>query len=214
MNFNINTTGTDYFVGDLHGEYKQFMDKIGYLGFDFDKDRMFSVGDLIDRGPDSVGCLDLLTTTWFHAVRGNHEELMLGSHGIHIWYQNGGQWADELMSPELDYYKNLVAKLPYTNTVDTEFGTIGVVHAESRPDWGDNNTFSTEENTWARRKIKKQNNVSITGIDRVVVGHTPLRKIVKLGNVIYIDTGAVFDSGFMTILSAEEVFKFKDKVGL
>lgn len=38
---------------------------------------MLSVGDLVDRGPDSIGCLKLLEAPWFHAVMGNHEQLLL-----------------------------------------------------------------------------------------------------------------------------------------
>lgn len=32
----------------------------------------------------------------------------------------------------------------------------------------------------------------VSGVDRVFVGHTPSKATVRLGNVFYIDTGAVF----------------------
>ena len=35
------------------------------VDFDFEVDRVFSVGDLIDRGPDSLKCLELVLNKWF-----------------------------------------------------------------------------------------------------------------------------------------------------
>jgi serine/threonine protein phosphatase 1 len=37
------------------------------------RDRLFSVGDLIDRGPDSSRCLRLLNRSGFYSVLGNHD---------------------------------------------------------------------------------------------------------------------------------------------
>lgn len=71
-----NTVGTDYFVGDIHGCYDLLMNRLAEIKFDTKKDRLISVGDLVDRGPDSIKCLGLLNETWFHAVMGNHEEMM------------------------------------------------------------------------------------------------------------------------------------------
>ena len=45
------------------------------IGFDKTKDRMFSVGDLPDRGIDSYGTLQLLNESWFYPVLGNHEQM-------------------------------------------------------------------------------------------------------------------------------------------
>ena len=73
----INTEGKDYIVGDLHGCWDQFQFQLKLVGFDKSKDRMFSVGDLIDRGPDNAKCLDLIHEKWFFPVRGNHEDMMI-----------------------------------------------------------------------------------------------------------------------------------------
>ena len=48
------------------------------LGFGAGRDRLFSVGDLIDRGPDSPRALEWLEDGRITgAVRGNHEQLMV-----------------------------------------------------------------------------------------------------------------------------------------
>jgi len=52
-----NTTGKDFVVGDLHGCYDLLESLLGAVSFDKSKDRLFSVGDLIDRGPNSLRCL-------------------------------------------------------------------------------------------------------------------------------------------------------------
>ena len=47
-----NTQGRDFLIGDLHGYYQALMQALEEVAFDPDTDRLISVGDLIDRGPD------------------------------------------------------------------------------------------------------------------------------------------------------------------
>jgi serine/threonine protein phosphatase 1 len=68
-----NLKGFDYIVGDIHGAYDTLMQALAATGFDPEKDRLFSVGDLINRGKDSLDCLRLVEKPWFHMVPGNHE---------------------------------------------------------------------------------------------------------------------------------------------
>src|SRR3546814_19725952 len=72
-----NTAGRDFIVGDLHGCLDLLQVELARIAFDPTRDRLFSVGDLTDRGPDSMGCLRLLREPWFYAVPGNHEDLLL-----------------------------------------------------------------------------------------------------------------------------------------
>lgn len=68
--FIINKTGTDYVVGDIHGCFSLLQAKLDEIGFDPTKDRLFSVGDLVDRGTESDKVLEWLSKPWFHAVCG------------------------------------------------------------------------------------------------------------------------------------------------
>jgi serine/threonine protein phosphatase 1 len=72
--FDRNTRGRDLIVGDIHGCFSRLGAHLNYLQFDPARDRLFSVGDLIDRGPESEHALEWLAQPWFHAVKGNHEE--------------------------------------------------------------------------------------------------------------------------------------------
>ena len=72
-----NTQGRDYIVGDLHGCVGYLDTLMWYVGFDPSTDRLFSVGDLVDRGPDSPDTLELLKASWFYPVMGNHDAMLL-----------------------------------------------------------------------------------------------------------------------------------------
>ena len=63
-------------VSDIHGCYQWLMDELKRRHFNPYEDLLISVGDVIDRGPDSVKCLQLIHEKWFRAVRGNHEQIL------------------------------------------------------------------------------------------------------------------------------------------
>jgi serine/threonine protein phosphatase 1 len=71
-----NSQGRDFVIGDLHGCLDQLQDKLNSASFEPERgDRLFAVGDLVDRGPDSLGCLKLLQEPWFFSVLGNHDQM-------------------------------------------------------------------------------------------------------------------------------------------
>lgn len=139
-----NTRGYDYLVGDLHGCLDLLDDELARVQFNPAIDRLISVGDLVDRGPDSLGCLRLLKEPWFHAVRGNHEDMMCegvreAAFGVPTGstrdlIHNGGAWLFDLtpdekreLSKELMPY---VRALPYVLTVGDGDAQFHVAHAE------------------------------------------------------------------------------------
>ncbi len=63
-------------VGDVHGcasELESLLDKIAFATGDC----LVLVGDLIARGPDNLGVLDIVRSTGALFVRGNHEQRLL-----------------------------------------------------------------------------------------------------------------------------------------
>ena len=155
-----NTAGRDFVIGDLHGSLSAFQNLLKNIAFDPTKDRMISVGDLVDRGPDSLGCLALLEEPWFHCVLANHEQMMLeafeGGWMGTFWTQNGGRWGSEALEDwkeskryhtnELDRRQpsasserlwkllELVRELPFLITVKRPDGKLfHVIHAELPP---------------------------------------------------------------------------------
>ena len=136
--FPLNTKGRDFVVGDLHGSLSMLEHMLKELNFNELTDRLFSVGDMVDRGPDSLGCLRLLRKPWFHAIMGNHEDMMLravSGEEVGLWRMNGGNWFDFLPPAERFDTKDLciqhVQHLPFAATVDMVNGCkFHLVHAE------------------------------------------------------------------------------------
>jgi serine/threonine protein phosphatase 1 len=56
--FVLNATGRDFAVGDIHGCFSALEAALRHVGFSPDSDRLFSVGDLVDRGSESDQVVD------------------------------------------------------------------------------------------------------------------------------------------------------------
>jgi bis(5'-nucleosyl)-tetraphosphatase (symmetrical) len=65
------------FVGDVQGCATELYDLLGTAGFDPTQHRLALCGDLINRGPDSAGVLDLARRLDAVTVIGNHEVALL-----------------------------------------------------------------------------------------------------------------------------------------
>lgn len=153
-----NEQGKDYVVGDLHGCYGLLERLLTKVRFDRSRDRLFSVGDLIDRGSESLRCLQLLEEPWFFAVQGNHELMMLNFflpyllngrleslEDIHNtgFLTYGGDWVTEYfqagqqtMSAEFNHCMAMVLDLPLVWVVGEGESRFHVIHAELvRPDY-------------------------------------------------------------------------------
>ena len=135
--YTANTVGRDFVVGDLHGCIDLFNTALDAINFDKSKDRMFSVGDLADRGPNSPACMDLMFEPWFHAVRSNHGDLMSSFYngeaiGVYNFIPNGGGWFTELDPTTMAKYVAADKALPYVITVPMAQGCskFHVIHAE------------------------------------------------------------------------------------
>ena len=75
-----NKRGRDFCIGDLHGCHAMLQRLLKAVGFNVRRDRLFSVGDLVHRGPSSTQCLRLVKEDWFYPVMGNHEAMQMGAY--------------------------------------------------------------------------------------------------------------------------------------
>lgn len=111
------TSARQVFVcGDVHGHFTLLEERLNDLGFSStDGDHLLSVGDLVDRGPESARSLEFLTFPWFHAVRGNHEEMCLPRTAGSSWHcSNGGAWVYDLDGPDRSIKERHEALTPLT----------------------------------------------------------------------------------------------------
>lgn len=220
--FEINTAGRDFAVGDIHGHFTRLQAALDAARFDPAVDRLFSVGDLVDRGPESLDVDEwVLRKPWFHAVRGNHEQMTVDSHaagrtsdqcGMH--FINGGQWFYGLSSVEQGCYASILQDLPLVIEVETTHGIIGIVHADcpyrdwKEFTWGLESGGPQESEhlsavcMWSRKRISDEDSEGVKNVRAVIVGHTPLRQPAILGNVYHIDTAGWMD-GHFTLLNLQ-----------
>ena len=200
-------------VGDLHGCYTRLMSELHRVDVDPAQDLLISVGDLIDRGTENVECLELLQMPWFRAVMGNHELLMLDAlspdGNVNNWLMNGGQWffmldADqEILARAL---VELVKRLPYIIELNAGHETIVIAHADyPGGEYQFGKDVSLFDVVWSRSRVGDSIDGiggEITGADRFIFGHTPVRRPKAYWNQHYIDTGAVF-CGNLTLMQVK-----------
>ena len=207
--FDANNGGRDFVVGDIHGMFSALRELLAEVAFDPMRDRLFSVGDLVDRGPESVEALDWLANPWFFACRGNHEQFVLDSDDpeqYELWINhNGGQWWLQVDGADRERFMRTIEAMPLAMEVATGTGTVGIVHADVPPlmSWdlfidrlegGDPDAMFYA--MWSRNRIAGVvSSMPVLGrVERVYCGHTPTRQAVAVDNVHYIDTGAVYCS--------------------
>lgn len=177
------------------------------IRFDPGQDRLFSVGDLVDRGPASPRALTYLDKPWFYAIRGNHEDMLIrhceapdNQRLYRQWMRNGaGWWEDTASATQRELYRQL-SRLPVAMEVDTNRGLIGIVHADLPPeyDWpaftsalkrGDEQAHTTA--LWSRQRARVWRIAGdVSGAADIYCGHTLVDKPRSAGNVHFIDTGA------------------------
>lgn len=213
--FERNAVGRDFAVGDIHGCFSKLQKALDAAGFDPHHDRLFSVGDLVDRGPESEQAVEWLAMPWFHAVRGNHEQMTIDAQRAaetDLHFINGGAWFYGIPSFERAAIADVLADLPLAIEVETAAGLVGLVHADCpRRDWASLVAALEAGNAeaehvaamcqWSRRRIQAEDVSGVSGVQAVVVGHTPVRQPAVLGNVYHIDTGGWFKDGHFTLLN-------------
>ena len=76
--------GRTYVMSDIHGMSELFQRMLEQIRFS-DEDTLYILGDMIDRGPDPAGILDIvMACDNIIALKGNHED------GFVEWYENVG----------------------------------------------------------------------------------------------------------------------------
>lgn len=198
--FDKNTQGRDFIVGDVHGHFSLLRSLLKMVEFNAEIDRLFSTGDLVDRGPECEESIYWIRQPWFHAVRGNHEQFVIES-DPKLHFMNGGAWFLMLSTGEQNDFRHEFNTLPFAIEIDTDDGKVGIVHAEVPDDdweslpkleWAGPQRREHMESflLWRRDIIRKRAPFhGVANIDKVVVGHSPVKEVTQIHNVTYLDTG-------------------------
>ncbi len=213
--YSMNMDGRDFICGDIHGHWKVVDQVLEKVNFDKTKDRLFSVGDLVDRGPQSIEYSDYLFQNWFHAVRGNHDHFPnQRDMDDSLRRRNGGQWFINEDSYSQNEIRLNLGTLPIAIEVETKRGRIGIVHADvpydnwdfftkSLVDWHEKIIMSAmwERSRW-RYRDRDSNPVQM--IDHVYVGHCAHDVVRHSHNVTDLDTGCGYEGGKLTLWSLDD----------
>ena len=121
-----------YAIGDVQGCFDELRQLLAAIGFGA-ADRLWFVGDLVNRGPKSLDVLRFVRSLGERAVA------VLGNHDLHLLAQHAGveqvraddTFADVLEAPDAD---ELIAWLRRRPMVHAE-GDFAMVHAGLLPQW-------------------------------------------------------------------------------
>ena len=132
-----NPAGRDFVAGDVHGEFPALERLLDQVGFDAGRDRLFALGDLIDRGPDPAAALDWIESARITlSVRGNHEQMLLErmtraeeDPEASAWGLAMHPWFAGIAREAWPRWSAMIRAMPLAATVATRNGPVGLVHA-------------------------------------------------------------------------------------
>lgn len=224
-------------VGDIHGCFSKLESSMNMAGFNKETDKLFSVGDLVDRGPESLEAGNWIKKDYFYAIRGNHEDMFLkwlefGDDDLYNYGNevNGGGWALKQKIEDLDKLAEQFHQLPYLRIIHSKNKKIAIVHAElpkniTTQNSTDNNELDSELveiMTWNREKVSKILNKKYNNNDRIInetanedfcliiVGHTPIKNAFLFNSYVYIDTAGWIENKKFTLMRLSEILKIRE----
>lgn len=122
-----------YAIGDVQGCHDELVLLLDRINFDARRDRLWFVGDLINRGPQSAQTLRLIRSFGDAAVSvlGNHDLFMLSAAHGHGKAHKGDTFEEVLTAPDA---AELLAWLTHQKLAHFESGWL-MVHAGVLPAW-------------------------------------------------------------------------------
>ncbi|MBP0724607.1 bis(5'-nucleosyl)-tetraphosphatase PrpE [Bacillus sp. RG28] len=221
---------TYHIIGDIHGCFQEFVNLTKLLGFEWKNqipmhpngDRLVFVGDLTDRGKNSLAVIDVVYELVIrkkiaYYAPGNHcNKLYRYFIGRNVQIKHGLETTvaelDALSSKQYNHYKEKFIKLyegsPLYHMLDQR--KLIVCHAGIKEEmigktsnsvktfvlYGDITGEVLPNGMPVRRDWAKE----YTGESIIVYGHTPILEPRVINKTYNIDTGAVF-GGHLTALS-------------
>lgn len=189
-------------VGDVHGcleELERLFEHVK-LGA---QDRVVMVGDLVAKGPDSLGVIRLLRRLGAEAVLGNHDARLLRCHHAVLHDEDLSRWSDVVRKLERELSDDdwaWLEALPYT--IDLPLHSSVVVHAGLVP--GIPIQEQAPDHMLTMRSIRPDGTVSKRigdgvpwaslwpGPTHVYFGHDAVRGLQRYPFATGLDTGCVY----------------------
>jgi len=204
-----------YVIGDIHGCHKTLKMLIEEKIKPSRTDKLFFLGDYIDRGPDSKAVLDFLMEMLkegyqLEFLKGNHEDMMTeaakSEKAFELWMMNNGdntlrdfritdhaQLGPKALERIPDIYTDFIRDMPLLINSEPE---AVLVHAGL--DFGADDPFKEEDlMAWTR---EEQYDEQLMQGRKIIHGHTPVsidHMLERINNpqagVINLDGGCVYN---------------------
>ncbi len=196
-------------VGDIHGCLDEFEELLKKVCFEQRKDRLILLGDLINKGPNSLGVLKKAHEFRCQVVLGNHEDNFIQSARNPSAYRS--QSFEKLkseMSEEFEFWAKWMEELPKF----IEDKTFLVVHAGLRPDYHPKKTdkrILTRIRTWdgVGENLFSEDDPPwfdlYSGNKLVVFGHWASLGLMVRPLAICLDSGCVYGKQLSALLLPE-----------
>ena len=134
---------TTYVIGDILGCYADLTALLTQVKFNPNRDQLWSVGDLVNRGTDN-----LATLRWFYAHR-SVVKVVLGNHDLHLLAHYAGvgkksrsdNFEDILEAEDADILLDWLVQQPLMHRE----GSLLMTHAGIPPCWSSNEAWDYAE---------------------------------------------------------------------
>lgn len=213
-------------IGDIHGCYTELLELLTLLGYGADGQHpqnrvLVFVGDLVDRGPDSLSVVRLVMRLMDEGkalcVRGNHDDkfrrYLLGNKvKLNYGLERTVKQIEETDSAERIRIESFLDFLPYQLSLDE--GKLVVSHAGVTEDLiGVDSRRSRAFCLYGQVSgliddmgfpIRMEWAHEYQGSPLIVYGHTPVPEARFINHTVNIDTGCVF-GGHLTALRYPEM---------
>ena len=195
-----NIKGRILFIGDVHGckiELETLLKKFSPTS----KDMIIGLGDLINKGPDSRGVLNLINRYKIQCIQGNHERRLLRSFEANkrkglkpsdaytlghlhrkVW-KSIAKWPQAIHLTEqkiICIHGGFLPDEPWHKTDPEVATTVQVITSDGLPG-------KRSKNPVARPWADFWN-----GSEKVLYGHTPREEVLRHDSAIGLDTSCVY----------------------
>lgn len=201
-------------IGDIHGCHAEFAELLGIVS-PACEDRVILLGDLVNRGPDSIKVIDLARAANAISLLGNHELRLLNyrrTGNRDFLKENDGATLTRLRAGDWDYMESM----PLTHEV-AELGIV-FVHGGFLPGvpWREQPASVVTRLQVIDREGRPRKRVDCpgapfwadlwTGPPFVVYGHTPRGEVYQLKWSVGLDTACVTGGHLTAYILPEKRF--------
>jgi len=220
-----------FVLGDIHGGFKGLLQCLQGVNFDYENDKLISLGDVCDGWSEVAEAIEeLLKVKNLIYIRGNHDEW--GLKGLtknpdffrgmwsdaSNWYAHGGKATEDCYVRRPDLLEKHIQFLKDSHVYHIDEKNRLFVHAGIMPGVSMKNT-PVDICLWDRNFWYNQYAGRNDGKDyfEVYIGHTPtinfkgIREPINRRNTWNMDTGAAF-TGKMSIMNIDtkEIFQSEE----